>query len=128
MAPLPHHGRACAFVCLSRVPQGTGTPGGQLPFLLASASRQHSAQGLGEPSASPSDPPPCVLAQRKPAGESTGPGARPAGGKVPKRTEPLPGNLATQGPVDDCEVVVRALPVCVLEARLPIVSILVLSF
>lgn len=58
----------------------------------------------------------------------TGPGARPAGGEASKQTEPLPGNLATQGPVHDREVVVRALPVCMPEARLPIASILVLSF
>ena len=31
---------------------------------------------------------------------------RPAGGEDPKQTEPLPGNLATQGPMDDREVVV----------------------
>lgn len=56
-APLPHHGRACASACLGGGPRDTGTPGGQPPLLLASASRQHPARGLGEPSASRSEPP-----------------------------------------------------------------------
>lgn len=53
---------------------------------------------------------------------------RPAVGVAPKQTEPLPRNLATEGPMDDCRVVVQMLPACLLKTRLPTVSIPVLSF
>ena len=46
---------------------------------------------------------------------------RPAGGEDPEQIDLLPGNLATQGPQDDYEVVVRLLPVCCLVTRLPTV-------
>lgn len=59
----------CVRSCVWAVPRDTSTPGGQLPFLLASSS-QHPAQGLGESQCLLVGATTRVLAQRKPAGES----------------------------------------------------------
>lgn len=117
-APLPHHGRACASACLGRGPRDTGTRGGQprpislcIPPAPCPGPRGAHCLSVGATTR--------VSARWKPAGESALELGRPAGGEAPKHTEALPGNPATQGPADEREAVVRALPVCVLEARLP---------